>query len=117
MIATLVLLIIGAVIYKDGFIYFQEIIWKGYFIFLKPSVQIEQMTKRTIKWLKHVGYNREKHETLSQYAERLSENHIDIKEIIQAYEGYRYGLKIPDKNKLISAYKQYNELKNQLKKK
>lgn len=103
------------IISRGGLLYVQEILWKVAILFKKPSIQLERLMKETCDKLERSGYKRERYETLSAYAKRLDKSDIEIKEMVQYYEAYKYGNEPMSKQQVKKAYEEYIRLKEKLK--
>ena len=102
---------------RGGFYYLQEIGWQVGFRMVRPSRQIDKLVRRASWWLTYSGYDRKQNETLSEYAQRLKSEDIDIIRLIKLYEAYKYGNRPINKEQIASVYKDYKMLKRKLKNK
>ena len=110
-------LLVLFIISRGGVFYLQDIVWQMMIRFYKPEKQIEMIMLETCKWLEHKGYRREAYETLSCYAKRLMKQEIQIMNMVQYYEAYKYGDLPISKEEVHKAYVEYKELKTKLKNK
>lgn len=116
-VGIIAILIILVLLSRGGFYYLQEMEWQLVFRMIKPSRQMEQLVKRVSWWLTYWGYDRKQNETLSEYAQRLKCEDIDIERLVKLYEAYKYGNRPVNKEQIASVYKDYKMLKRKLKNK
>lgn len=91
----------------------------GYCVRYKKSTP-EQRVKMVMSWTLEAlsDKNREKknYETLSQYAQRIGKEGIDIRDIVARYEQLQYGLEDTTSQESTILLKAYKQLKKQLQK-
>lgn len=88
----------------------REWIWRQYFKRLPHSKKMEALLSHLIRQLEYVDLARGETETLNQYAQRLYNQGIDIRVLINGYERYYYGGHVLSKEELESVFENYKGL-------
>ena len=116
-ISILGIIILVFVLAKSGVCSVESMRLQLIMLFKNPEKQLTELMKCTERYLEKQDYPRETHETLSQYAEKLKAQDIDILELVKQYEGYKYGNQKIESTQVKESYQMYKELRLKFKNK
>ena len=115
-LGTVVIFILLFVFSGTGRSYLKEKWWRVKYYFSTPKEKNKLLIRHCLSLLSTYGYCKKRHETLSQFADRMAKEGIEIHVITKLYEMQKYGMSVPSKEALVEAKRVYDQLRSILKK-